>query len=260
MKSVILAISIALTLSNAHAEQPFTVFTVDKGLQAKGAEPYTLLTHHYWFDRPDGKYDFSKHSPERTRKFLPSKAKQAQGPLVIDIECWKLTPETRDDVYHEMLSVANTVRQIAPEKRIGWYAYLPIRDYWTPTHFKPTDPEYQSWTTTNRDNIATFGHLFDFVAPSLYTFYKTDTIDSWSQYAHANIEQGVGANKQIYAFVMPKYHQTLKPIPDELWRQQLRFLRDHKHCNGVFIFAHKIKHDWQTAVAEELLKPQSNAK
>ena len=257
MKSILLVILFAITSTSVYAQEPFLVFTTDKGLQARGAKPYTLTTNHYWFDRKDEKYDYSKHSVERTKKYFPA---DIIGPVVIDIEIWELTPETRDEIYKNMLSVTNTVREIAPGKRIGWYGFLPKRDYWTPIKHKPGDAGYEKWTAENRANIKKFGHLFDYIAPSIYTFYETDTIESWSRYAGANIDEGVVANKQIYAFVWPNYSTTKAPIPDELWRQQLRFLRDHKHCNGVFIFSTGATHDWKTAVAEELLDNQNKSK
>ena len=258
MKSIIFTILFALASTSVYAEQPFTVFTIDKRLQTKGAEPYTLLTSHYWFDRVNGKYDSSRHSVKRTKKYFP---RNAQGPVIVDIEVWHLTPETRDDIYGKMLSVSNTVRAIAPRKQVGLYSMLPVRNYWTPRKFKPTDPEYQKWTANNQGNIKKIGPLFDFLAPSVYTFYEKDTMETWSLYANANLEEGVVADKPIYAFVWPNYTGTKNPIPDKLWRQQLRYLRDHKHCNGVFIFSSvAAKHDWQTAVAEELLNHKSKTK
>ena len=257
MKSIIIAILIALTSTSARAEEPFQVFTTDKALQAKGAKPYTLATNHYWFNKVDGKYDYSKHSVERTKQFFPA---DVTGPVVINIEIWELTPETRDDVYEKMLSVTNTVREIAPGKRIGWYSFLPQRNYWAPIKHERGEPGYETWTEENRANIEKFGHLFDYLAPSVYTQYESDTIESWSRYAAANIDEGVVANKQIYAFIWPVCKETRDPISDELWRQQLRFLRDHEHCNGVFVFSIGSNHDWQTAVAEELLNNESKTK
>ncbi|MDA8563091.1 hypothetical protein N9L06_01425 [Mariniblastus sp.] len=257
MKLIILTILIVLASASVRAEEPFIVFTNDKALQARGAKPYTLTQKHFWFDKVDGKYDYSKHSVNRTKKFFP---RNADGLIVIDIEVWDLTPETRDDVYQKMLSVTNTVRTIAPGNRIGWYSFLPKQDYLDPIKHKPGDPAYETWTAENRANIKKFGHLFDFIAPSVFTFYESDTIESWSRYAGANIDEAVVANKQIYAFVWPIYQETKAPIPDELWRQQLRFLRDYKHCNGVFVFSTGSRHDWQAAVAEELLSSKRKAK
>ena len=256
MKSILLTLLITLVSSNVFAGEPFLVFSNSDALQKEGAKPFFFGTSHFWFDRVDGKYITDEHSVERTKKYFP---KDPTGPIVINIEVWSLNEETRDEVYRKMLSVTDTVRELAPGERIGWYRMLPKREYWLPIKRQPEDERYQAWQKENRANIDKFGHLFDYLAPSVYSFNKSHGIKEWSRYANANLEQCVYARKQVYAYVWPMYHNTSTPVPDELWRQQLRFLRDHEHCDGIFIFHGSAKHDWQTAVAEELLSKKSDA-
>ena len=229
----------------------FQVFSTDKELQAAGASPYHLGSSHYWFDYIESKYLTDEHSIERTKKYL---LPGLPSPLVIDIESWDLNDETRDDVYRKLKGVTDTVRSINPGWRIGWYRYLPIRQYWTPINERSTDKTYRHWTLDNRQNIRKLGRLFDFLAPSIYSFYPEHSFAKWKKYASGNLSECIYARKPTYAFVWPSYHAPgTPPVISDMWRSQLRYLRDDDRCDGVFIWDKGTDTDWRQIVVDELL-------
>lgn len=135
----------------------------------------------------------------------PDYRKVLQGKMKIS------TFKTYIDKWIELINIAksNTINC-----KIGTYATLPIRDYWTPVNnitSKMTD-----WKLAN-DMLIPLGNVIDVAFPSIYTFYTNQK--GWITYATQNIIEAKKYGKPVFPFLMPIFHTSAMPpdtiIPDD---------------------------------------------
>jgi len=160
------------------------------------------------------------------------------APIVLDFEDFKLTAGAREARagVAGLTRILQAFRSAAPDRTIGFYGYLPHRDYWRA--IRPRDSsKYRSWQGEN-DRSAPLADRVDVLFPSIYTFYPD--ADGWVTYATAQIcEARRLSSKPVYVFLWPEYHSNGKAgagrvIPGSYWRQQLETAR--KFADGVVIW------------------------
>lgn len=253
MRWLVLIAFLLLSDSTSYA-QVERVFSRDTQLIDAGATPYTLLTNHFWFARPGGKYDLAKISLDIVEQRFSRIGKTAEV-LVVNVEAFDIKGEcdSREVYRYNVLPAMQIVRKYLPGKRCGWYSMVPTRDYWTP--LTGNAERLDKWKEANARNMEQFGHLFDFSAPSLYDFYPEHSYENWEVYAAANIAEAKRWLKPCYPFLMPTFHSKKQAVPKERWQSQLEFVRDN--ADGVFIFGEADMdggHDWRAAVVEVFSK------
>lgn len=184
------------------------------------------------------------------RNFARQLIAQGKDKVCIDIEHWPMyppgtTPEVPGGVEvttDKFLKVADWMHSEAPGVSIGFYAYPPIRDYWTPGYFYSKDPATLARWRERNDLLSRLAEKVDIIFPSLYTFYDLappGSLDGWKKYAIANIEEAKQYGKPVYPIIWPQYHDSNKTvggnhIPGPSWREQLETILDH--ADGVVIW------------------------
>jgi hypothetical protein len=186
-------------------------------------------------------------SPEESKDALTRSdgpERWAKGPIhgdivVLDIEQWptrdpKLTPAV---TLPQMTELAQRLRSAKLHLPIGYYAVLPVRDYWRAVK-GPESKEYIEWQREN-DLLKPLAKEVDALFPSLYTFY--DEVDGWKRYARANLSEArrLSSGKPIYALLWPEYHNSNKKlagqfVPGEYWAAELRTVAEM--ADGVIVW------------------------
>ena len=165
------------------------------------------------------------------------------APVIIDIEHWDVKGD--DASAHESITkyirVIDLMRTECPELKFGYYATLPIRDYWSVVGNRPA--QLKAWQKNNRRLQELADHV-DAVFPSLYTFYPDEA--GWKVYAKQNLQEARRYKKPVYAFLWPEYHDSNKElagknIPGKFWAAQLRLCR--READGIIIWG-GYKKDW----------------
>ena len=177
-------------------------------------------------------------SDEKIAK-IASDLKDNSTPIVIDIEHWSLQGD-QDLVAQNIKkyrSVANRLKAHLPDRRIGYYSLLPLRDYHRALKGSNTLP-YRAWQEEN-DQLVSLAKDVDILFPSLYTFYRDE--DGWERYAKEQIREArrVANGKRVIAFLWPRYHSGNSPfgggpIPATFWRRQLELV--FKLADGVVLW------------------------
>lgn len=148
----------------------------------------------------------------------------------LNIEHWPL-PE-RIQSYIDTLALW---RNYHPQIRTGFYAMVPMRDYWRAIK-GPADPAYKQWQQGN-DALASLAVAVDVLFPSLYTFYPDPA--GWVKYAQANIAEAQRYKSPVYPFLWPQYHNSnanlaYQFIDRNFWQLQLETVLGL--CDGVVIW------------------------
>lgn len=174
-------------------------------------------------------------------------------PLVIDQEIWSVdirnTPADRvAATVQKMAQIVDLVHAAAPTAQVGYYALLPMRDYWTPVMYDlytRTNPDYaaavwkpkfDAWQAAN-DVLKPVGERVDFVCPSLYTFYNDP--DSWSVYAQANLAEARRYGKPVLPFLWMQFHDSNPVLGDQflptpMWQEEVDLTRSNS--DGVVVW------------------------
>jgi hypothetical protein len=164
---------------------------------------------------------------------IPRMRRKATNLVVIDIEHWKLTRTSSDEIGRNIdryVSVLDTFRASMPGVRLGMYGTVPIRNYWTPVRGKSADLE--AWRSENA-RLKPIADASDIIFPSLYTFY--DDHDGWLSYADANMTEAKQYGLPIYPFLWPQYHKSWEPIDRDFWRLQLETV--FSRADGMVIWS-----------------------
>ncbi len=159
-------------------------------------------------------------------------------PVALDIEHWPADPGHIDETVRKYIAVADAIREANPGVKFGFYASLPIRNYWAaqPTR-RPGgkdheaqrasrgegDTDHDRWLKQNTA-LAAVAAKVDYILPSLYTFY-TDQ-QGWKEYAEQNIQQSKQYGKPVLAVICPVFHDSNRqlhgqPIPGDFWKLHL---------------------------------------
>lgn len=158
--------------------------------------------------------------------------------LVIDIEHWPVSimvsPSIRAESIVKYIAVLEAAHHALPETKLGLYSVLPIREYWAP--LTGTPDQISAWNAANRQLAILADHV-DFVAPSLYTFYRSRS--GWKRYAIANIEAARIYGKPVYPFLWPRYHVSNNFYPETLIEQDffdLQLKLVYELADGVIVW------------------------
>lgn len=238
------------------------VYTYDAKLLDDGCSKYSLLTAHYWYARPNGKYDFSKIDLPTVKMRFEAVANSSNDSdlFLLNIEEFSISDrcDSREVYKYQLRPAVEIIRDLMPQKRLGWYRMIPERTYWGITE----EPE-QEWKVRSRRNMELYGHLFDYCAPSIYEFYASTpdlkpnwhgTIERWEEYAKINIALAKEWGKPCYPVIMPFVHNKPQFVTEAKWRAMLTVCRDN--ADGVMLFTgtnpdiYEAGYDWRAMVLE----------
>lgn len=208
----------------------------------------TLMTQWGLYDRRDGMYDTSTIS-ERVCERVASRG--FSGPICLDIEAFDFDDEGFDAHTAEFEKALRIYRHHNAGSRIGFYMFLPFRNFWTPVNYRNSTvvhrrhQEYRdrwiAWRQKNAKHraeqeggkrVGTQGlaDKVDVVFPSLYTFYNNQ--DAWEIYANENLIEAAKYGKPMLVWLWPVYHGSNKDlagkyIGTEFLRRQLEMCQRH---------------------------------
>jgi hypothetical protein len=217
------------------------LFDGKPNLRAYGIRPdFSVPGGWLW---PPGTTDFSEPNEAATRETAEYVASSGYaGPVQLDIEHWYWdirysSTATVDVSLAKLRQVLAWFKDEAPGlDLVGYYALVPIRDYWTPVQFPQDLP---AWHAAN-DYLRPLSRDVDAFYPSLYTFYNDPA--GWVVYAQANIAeaQRISGGKPVYPFIWPQYHSSAGPlaytyIDYAYWKQQLSTIRN-AGANGIILW------------------------
>lgn len=175
---------------------------------------------------------------------------------VINIEHWPLDVR-RDDPRAVRQSVdrirelSAAIRRINPHIRLGFYAFTPLRDYWSPVHLEhelsrpvpasvPLDrarTAYTRWIDASRA-VADLLDGLDYVMPSVYRFYQ----DQSPAYVRDNVKLAVelGGDRPVVPFFWPQFHNSNREVGNltmslKQWREDLKLAFD-AGADGVILW------------------------
>jgi hypothetical protein len=197
------------------------IHVVDRGIRAPNASP-------------TGPADL-----EMVRKYAQSLPRDG-APIVLDFEQFDLTKGDAEAQAGtaKLRQILQTFRKGAPDRKLGFYTYVPLNDYWRVVG-PPKDEIYTGWQKNNDRAAARLEKGVDAIYPSLYTYYEDEK--HRVTYATAQIcEARRLSSKPVYVFIWPHYHPNgaLKAAPREIagpyWRLQLETVR--RLADGVVIW------------------------
>lgn len=177
-----------------------------------------------------------------------------KSPVIYDIEHWPLDIRNNiskvadDDIdtadnksvdasIKKMIHIINCSRKANPSVKYGYYACVPLRDYWAPVHNKPGSMD--AWKKAN-DYLKPLADSVDVICPSIYTFFNKPS--DWVKYAKANIAEAkrLANGKPVYVYLWPKYHVSngklkKKFIDGDFWKLQLETVYN-SGVDGIIIW------------------------
>lgn len=174
------------------------------------------------------------------------------GDLVaVDIEHWPVsrlfgTPvkEIEENV-QKFKRVADIMHDEVPGLNVGFYAFIPGRNYWAPVRYNPANPAtHAPMRQWQEDNARLQVVPIDATFPSLYTFYGAvddpNYMNNWVKYAKANIAEAKKYGRPVYPIIWYVYHDSNrriagKPIAADFWRLQLETLKE-AGADGVVLW------------------------
>ncbi len=225
----------------ANSQQKFMVFdgTLYKNkpdLSQYGVTPITIL----YEDRLlESSPKTGGLPPKDAIRKLAVEAAQLGHPVILDIERWPIIgdPVVVDASLVKYRTVLQWFHEAVPTTPVGYYATVPIPDYWRA--FKDqTSAEYLSWQRDN-DRLHPLVGEMNALFPSIYTFYADRS--GWVTYAVAQIREARrhANGKPVYAFIWPQYHEsnTLlggRFLDADYWELELLTLK--QHADGVVIW------------------------
>ena len=231
--------------------RPFPVFDCllflhKPDLRAYGLTPLSCPGSGFYRSNPwiPGGIDYSQPGLAQAQALARRTEAAGYTWCVLDIERWPNQGDAAavDQTIRKYIELMDWMHAAAPELKIGFYAELPICDYWNAIK-GPQSAAYQAWAAANR-RLAPVARHVDAIFPSLYTFY-TD-FAGWQKYALANIAQARMYGKPVYPFLMPQYHDSNKKLaadflPAGYWRQQLETC--YAHADGIVIWGGWMDHN-----------------
>lgn len=220
------------------ANRPFRVFNATlyvgtPDLSRYGIEPIHVVDRGLW---PEGAGRSGPPDPALVRRYVESLPRD-NAPIVLDIEHYDLTGSdaAAQTAVTDLRRLAATFRAIAPDRRLGYYAILPISDF-GPARAGTGSPPYRSWQRQN-DRLRSLQGGVDFLFPSAYTDTRGEA--AWvTGAAGAICEARRLSAKPVYIFIWPEYHDSTPLIGRFLeasfWRLQLETA--YRMADGVVIW------------------------
>ena len=225
----------------AAAPRPFVVFDAtlykDKpSLEAYHVRPITVLYESRLFVTNQSP---AAMPPEVIVRSVANELRGTPEPVVLDIERWPFKGDgfAVQATVAKFLSILSWGRDEAPGIRFGIYGGVPLQDYWRAIR-DPRSSEYRSWQQDN-DRLDAIVDQVDALFPSVYTFYPDR--QGWVTYAVAQITEAKrkAKGKPVYAFLMPKYHESNsllggKFLDQDYWELELNTV--YQYADGVVIW------------------------
>lgn len=218
--------------------RPFRVFdgTLYVGkpdLSRYGIEPIHIVDRGLW---PEGAGRSGPPDPALVRRYVESLPRD-NAPIVLDIEHYDLTGSdaAAGTALTDLRRLAATFRAIAPDRKIGFYAIMPIADF-RPARAAPGSPPHRNWQRQN-DRLRSLQEGVDYLFPSTYTDHP-DQVNWVSDAAGVICEARRLSDKPVYIFIWPEYHDSSPLIGQFLeagfWRLQLETA--YRRADGVVIW------------------------
>lgn len=177
--------------------------------------------------------------PEAIVRSLAYELRASPDPVILDIERWPLKGDgtTVQSTVAKFLSVLSWGKDEAPSVLFGVYGTVPVPDYWRAIR-DPASVEYRSWQQDN-DRLEGISSRVDALFPSIYTFYQDR--QGWVTYAIAQIAEAKrkAKGKPVYAFLMPRYHESNLLLGGSLLAQdywELELNTVYQYADGVVIW------------------------
>lgn len=226
-------------------------------------EPLFLATSWYFYRGNDHSKVDVDICKARAKSMKRGKIREANGPLILDIEQFKFVDGDWEHGQLQLRRAANVYRQALPHLRLGFYSIMPRRDYWTPVlyrnqpHRLDYKARFEAWEKHNslfkadrRDSLGRrsfdgLSDLVDFVSPSLYS--PNLSMGGNRTYLIENIKQARRYGKPIIPWMWTQVHDAsthkdadgnplaLTYCGDELLRQQLELLVEMRVEGVVFL-------------------------
>lgn len=186
-----------------------------------GISPIHIIDRGIW---PKQTSHFEDPDPALVAKKLDALPDDG-APVVMDFEFYSFSQGRKKslEALRGLTTIAESFKTAAPTRSIGFYGYMPVRDYFDAIKPKRSS-KYKTWQDENTMAGMLNPHV-DFLAPSLYTFYNRPA--EWQTYARAQISEARRiSDKPVYAFLWPRFHDQGKKkqppaIPSDFWRLQL---------------------------------------
>ncbi len=217
---------------------PFQVFAAllheqEPDLKPDGLDPIYLFDRGIWaagatrLDVPD----------DRLVKARVDRLPENGSPLVMDFEFFKFR-NSREALAsrNSLKAIARSFRNASGDRPIGFYEYLPRREFWSAIAGKDS-AKYHQWQLKN-DFFAELEPYVDTLFPSIYTFH--DDPKKWVKYARAQVSEARRiSDKPVIPFIWHDFHYNgqdgpLVPIPASFWRLQLETLSEI--ADGIVIW------------------------
>jgi hypothetical protein len=159
-------------------------------------------------------------------------------PLVcLDFEDWPVQGDdaTIRESIGKFKKVLDLIREAAPDVKVGIYGTLPVRDVYRAIK-DPSSQAYQDWQVEN-ERLKPLAQLVDVIFPSLYTMTTDPQI--WKAFALSNLRQAKLYGKPVYAFIWPRYHDSIKLLawtflPKAYWEMELQTVKEQ--ADGAVIW------------------------
>jgi hypothetical protein len=223
--------------------------------EAQGFARSTLVTAWGLFARIGNQYDSDHIDLEVCRRVAHDKAYwkgRETHSIVLNEESleWNGTDRLRLDHIHDQLIDAVKIYRVAhPGKVIGFYARMPVRDYWTP-QLPASHADWAKWRASNRQfdknlNNETLAVIpkgpacyVDRLYPSLYMSYALpDKMGEYKKFVDANLAEAATYKKPIIAYLSPQQQIDGFPMfPRASWREMLRYVYGHPLVDGISVF------------------------
>jgi hypothetical protein len=185
----------------------------------------------YLFDRGIWAEGISRHGAPDAGLIAQRLAKLPDdgAPIVMDFEYFKFRTREEAEASRQSLEIiAETFRLASAGRPIGFYGYLPRREFWRAIEGTHTN-RYKAWQKQNAF-LAPLESSVDMLFPSIYTFH--DDPKKWRTYAIAQVREARQlSDKPVIPFIWPDFHYNgedgpLAPIPAYFWRLQLETLAE----------------------------------
>lgn len=244
-------VSLTITLSGCSSkrERPFVVYDALLFVGKPDLASYGFKKNHIiytWYLWPPGTDLNNPPNPLPNEEYARTQARQAIGRsddnlVQLDIEHWETDSRIPGVNVMESISFLRQelgwVKNEAPKLKVGYYALVPIADYWNATSSDPA--KVAAWKAAN-DRLQPLIDDVDALFPSIYTFYPND-VEGWVMFAEANIEEAkrLARGKPVYPFIWPQYHPS-EPVGGqyvsyEYWKRQLETVKN-AGVDGVIIW------------------------
>jgi hypothetical protein len=227
-----LAAILLLVACTASYGQSFPVYdgTLYQGKPQLPLKPITIIySGNMWRDMN------RDNIPDAATIAALAKNAETSGIGVIDVEHWPVD-QTGIPKY---VSLLQQFKKDDPKVKFGYYAQVPMRDYWRAIRGEGTAP-YKAWQQQNA-STEPIAQLCDIIFPSLYTLYDDPVL--WQKYAVAQIKEARRYGKPVYVFLWPEF--TAHPgtyIPTEFWKMELETAR--KYADGIVIWGGENYQKW----------------